>query len=206
MAGRPRKGENNLDVDRIVQAAWRLVDREGVEALSTRALAGELNVKGPALYWHVKNKQQLLSLMLEQALGDTIVASPANLPWSEWLKTVGLQQRKTLLAHRDSGLIASRAPPTDRLRDEIFPHAIEPLMEAGFSRKEAAAVFGSLASLVLGTVIYEQHPATRAFLMSYHDPDEGFEFALDAYVTGLQAKLAGKHRQTRKATSSMPTG
>jgi TetR/AcrR family transcriptional regulator, tetracycline repressor protein len=192
MAGRPKKGESNLDVGRIVQAAWRLVDREGVEALSTRALAAELNVKGPALYWHVRNKQQLLSLMLESALGDTIVATPANAPWWEWLQLVGREQRRTLLAHRDSGLIASRAPPTDRLRDEIFPKAMSPLMAAGFSKNEAAAAFGSMASLVLGTVIYEQDPATRAFLLSFNDPDESFDFALDAYVTGLRSKLADK--------------
>jgi TetR/AcrR family transcriptional regulator, tetracycline repressor protein len=192
MAGRPKKGENNLDLDRIVKAAWELVDREGIEALSTRALAADLNVKGPALYWHVKNKQQLLSLMLEHALGDTIVATPANAPWWQWLQIVGREQRKTLLAHRDSGLIASRAPPTDRLRDEIFPQAMRPLMDAGFSRNEAAAAFGSMASLVLGTVIYEQDPATRAFLLSFNDPDEAFEFGLDAYVTGLRARLAEK--------------
>jgi TetR/AcrR family tetracycline transcriptional repressor len=110
MAGRPRKGESNLDVDRIVKAAWTLVDRDGINALSTRALAAELNVQGPALYWHVKNKRELLSLMLEHALDKTIMASPANLPWHEWLRAVGRQQRATLLGHRDSGLIVSQAP------------------------------------------------------------------------------------------------
>jgi TetR/AcrR family tetracycline transcriptional repressor len=192
MAGRPKKGDHGLDLDRIVDAAWALVDREGVDALSTRSLASDLNVKGPALYWHVRNKQQLLSLMVERALGKTIVPTSPDVPWWEWMRTIGREQRRTFLAHRDSGIIASLAPPTDRLRDEIFPEAIKPLMDAGFTRSEAASAFGGLASFVLGAVIYEQHPETRNFLLAYHDPDVAFEFALDAYVRGLRERLEAK--------------
>ena len=188
MAGRPKKGENNLDVGRIVEAAWRLVDRVGVEGLSTRALAAELAVKGPALYWHVRNKQQLLSLMIEHALAGSIAKVPPDLPWWEWLRAIGRDQRNTLLAHRDSGRIATAAPPTERLQNEIFVQAIEPLVQAGLPRRQASAAFGGLAGFVLGIVIYEQSEETRKFLLAYHDPDEAFEFALDAYVTGLKAR------------------
>jgi len=191
MAGRPKKGENNLDVGRIVEAAWRLVDRVGLEGLSTRALAAELDVKGPALYWHVRSKQQLLSLMIEHALAGSIAKVPPDLPWWEWIRAVGCDQRRTLLAHRDSGRIASNAPPTERLQNEIFIKAIEPLVKAGVPRQQASAAFGGLAGFVLGIVIYEQSEATRSFLLAHHDPDEAFDFALDAYVTGLRAK-AGK--------------
>ena len=188
MAGRPKKGENNLDIGRIVEAAWRLVDRVGVEGLSTRALAAELDVKGPALYWHVRSKQQLLSLMIEQALAGSIAKAPADVPWWEWLRIIARDQRGTLLAHRDSGRIASIAPPTERLQTEIFSQAIEPMIKAGVARKEASAAFGGIAGFVLGVVIYEQNEETRKFLLAYHDPDEAFEFALDAYLSGLRAK------------------
>jgi TetR/AcrR family tetracycline transcriptional repressor len=188
MAGRPKSNETNLDIERIVSAAWTLVDREGLSALSTRTLAAELGVKGPALYWHVRNKQHLLSLMVEHALRDSIGKPPAELPWWEWLKLIGHAQRHTFLARRDSGMIAAQAPPTERLRDEIFPQAMSPLLDAGFSRAEAAGAIGGLAGLVLGTVIYEQNPDTREFLLSFHDPQDAFEFVLDAYVSGLRMK------------------
>jgi AcrR family transcriptional regulator len=201
MAGRPKKGDTNLDIERIVKAAWRLVDRDGLDALSTRSLAAELDVKGPALYWHVRSKQHLFSLMVEDALAGSIERVPPDLPWWEWLREVGLEQRRTFLAHRDSGRIVSGAPPGERLQTEIFTRAMEPLLDAGFSRSDAGASFGGIASLVLGTVIYEQDPATHEFLRSYHEPDRGFAFVLDAYVTGLRAKAPAAKAPTAKAAA-----
>ena len=188
MARRQRRDRPTLDVERIVKAAWALVDADGVAALSTRSLAAALGVQGPALYWHVRNKRELLSLMLEHVLGDAISSAPPGLAWPDWLRFAGAAQRQALLAHRDAGLIASTAPPTPRLRDEVFPQIMAPLLAAGISDQRASSAAGALASLVLGWVIYEQRPEARDFVLSFHDPDEGFDYALDALVRGIDAK------------------
>jgi TetR/AcrR family tetracycline transcriptional repressor len=187
--GRPRKGEGALDLERIVQAAWALVDRSGMAALSTRALAAALHVQGPALYWHVHNKDELLGLMMEHLLQHSVTDAPSNLAWAEWLTYVGRRQRALLLSHRDSGLIASLARPTERLRKEVFPQLMEPLLAAGFLPRHASGALGGLAALVLGWVIYEQRPETREFVESFHDPDEGFEFALLSFVAGVREEV-----------------
>ncbi|MGX7895942.1 TetR family transcriptional regulator [Tsuneonella sp. HG222] len=119
VVGGPRKGEG-LSLDRIVEESWRLVDRDGIDGLSTRKLAAALVVMGPALYWHVRNKRHLMSLMIEQALFDTMWPEPKAVRWWEWLQSVGCQQRASLLSHRDIGMIASRTAPTEKLRDETF--------------------------------------------------------------------------------------
>src|SRR5262245_16629220 len=58
-----RKSTNGTDpgLDRhaIVATALRLMDKHGVEWLSTRKLASELGVSAPALYWHFPNKDAL---------------------------------------------------------------------------------------------------------------------------------------------------
>jgi len=184
-AGRPRKGEGALDLERIVQAAWRLVDRSGMAALYTRTLAAALHVQGPALYWHVRGKDELLSLMMENLLQHSLSDAPSNLAWPEWLRYVAKRQRELLLSHRDSGLIASLASPTERLRTEVFPQIMGPLLEAGFKPQQASAAVGGLAALVLGWVIYEQRPETREFVEAFHNTDEGFEFALACFVEGV---------------------
>ena len=184
--GRPRKGEGGIDLERIVQAAWALVDRSGVAALSTRALAAALHVQGPALYWHVHGKDELLSLMVEHLLRDSLSNPPQGLGWPEWLAYVAKRQRELLLARRDSGLIASLAPPTERLRKEVFPGIMAPLLAAGMRPQHASAAVGGLAGLVLGWVIYEQRPETREFVEAFHDVDEGFEFALSSFVEGVR--------------------
>lgn len=186
--GRPRKGESGIDLERIVRAAWALVDHSGMAALSTRTLAAALHVQGPALYWHVHGKDELLSLMVEHLLRDSLSDAPSNLGWAEWLEYVARRQRELLLSHRDSGLIASLAPPTERLRKEIFPGIMQPLLAAGFRAQQASAAVGGLAALVLGWVIYEQRPETRAFVEAFHNIDEGFEFALSSFVEGVRSR------------------
>lgn len=187
-AGRPRKDENNLDVDRIVEAAWAVVDREGLAALSTRKVAAELGVKSPALYWHLKSKQELLSLMLERAIRESMRSPPPDLPWWEWLRAYAREQRRMLLQHRDSGQIASIAPPTEYLRTQLMPQAMAPMLDAGLSREEAVAAVGSLASFVLGSIIYEQNESTRKFALSFIALEESFERGLDCFIRGLKER------------------
>jgi TetR/AcrR family transcriptional regulator, tetracycline repressor protein len=186
--GRPKKGAGVIDLEKIVTTAWTVVDRHGMAALSTRALAAALNVKSPALYWYVHSKDELLSLMMEQLLQNSLDDAPPNLAWSDWLKYVGRRQRELLLSHRDGGLIASLAAPTERLRTQIFPRIMEPLLAAGFRPLQASAAAGGLAALVLGWVIYEQRPATREFVETFHTPSEAFELALENLVRGIAAR------------------
>jgi TetR/AcrR family tetracycline transcriptional repressor len=158
MTVRSRKDGPILDLRRIVAAAWALVEEQGVRSLSTRTLAAALDVKGPALYWHVRNKQALLSLMLEHVLQDSISAPPPDLTWPDWLRFVGTAQRAALLAHRDSALIASSAPPTERMRNELFPQMMAPLRAAGMTDIQASGAAGAVVGLVLGWTVYEQRP------------------------------------------------
>ena len=189
-AGRPPKGEAALDVARIVEAAWALVDEVGLAGLSTRTLAAALQVKSPALYWHVRNKEELFGLMMEHLLLDTLVGASSAFDWKAWLKEVVRRQRHLLLSHRDSGLIASLAPPSERLRSQVFDQMVAPLLEGGVSPTVASAAAGGMASFVLGWVIYEQRSETRAFMETYHDPDTAFELLLEAFVNGIAETAA----------------
>jgi TetR/AcrR family tetracycline transcriptional repressor len=190
-AGRPR-GDTGVDLRRIVEQAWALVDEDGMAGLSTRTLAARLHVKSPALYWHVRSKDELLSLMVEHLLQDSLAEIPDGLAWPDWLTQVARRQRALLLAHRDSGLIASLAPPTERMQAELFPRIMAPLLAGGLSSALASAAAGALAALVLGWVVYEQRAETREFMQAFHRPDEGFALALEAFVRGVAA--AGREK------------
>jgi len=49
-----------LTRERLVEAALRLVNEEGLDGLSMRALADKLDVKAASLYWHVRDRSELL--------------------------------------------------------------------------------------------------------------------------------------------------
>lgn len=184
-AGRPAKGTSRISLRHIVEAGWKVVDRDGLSGLSTRALAAELNVKSPALYWHVRNKEDLLSHMIEHLLRDSLADAPEAEDWKHWLRHVARRQRELLLRHRDSGQLASIAPPTETMRTELFPNIMAPLLAAGIPSEEASAAAGAVAGLVLGWVLYEQRTETRRFVETFHNPDTGFEFAITSLIMGI---------------------
>ena len=67
----PRTGRKSqvgprLDRSQIVQAALDLLDAVGFDGLTMRSLAKKLGVKAASLYWHVHDKQDLLSLLADE--------------------------------------------------------------------------------------------------------------------------------------------
>jgi TetR/AcrR family transcriptional regulator, tetracycline repressor protein len=187
--GRPKKEDAFLASGVIVDAAWALVERDGVDALTTRTLAAMLNVKSPALYWHVPSMTALHSLMVERMLTESIRNPMPNEAWQVWLHDVGTAQRRNFLSHRDSGRIIALAPPTEITRNEVMPMLMAPLVEAGFAAEDAVAAAGAFASFILGWVIYEQSAEASSYIASLVDVATAFEFGLTALISGLQQRL-----------------
>jgi AcrR family transcriptional regulator len=63
-----------LSRERIVAAAIAILDRDGEEALTFRALAAHLATGAGALYWHVADKQALLSAATDRAIAEALSA------------------------------------------------------------------------------------------------------------------------------------
>src|SRR5260370_18984633 len=96
-----------LDRAQVVNAAIELLDEVGLDGLTLRRLAEELGVQAPALYWHFKNKQELLDQMVV-----TISATEAPVrmpehgePWDDWLAQRARDIRRALNSHRDGAML-----------------------------------------------------------------------------------------------------
>jgi AcrR family transcriptional regulator len=100
-----------LTLDRIVSTAIDLVDREGLDALSMRRLGTELNAGATTLYWHVKNKDELLDLALDQVFAEVEAPDP-SLPWREQLRELAHGLRRLLLRHRNLIMVIASRPTT----------------------------------------------------------------------------------------------
>ncbi|WP_017596628.1 TetR/AcrR family transcriptional regulator [Nocardiopsis potens] len=67
-AERPRAG--GLSRDRIVRAAVRIADSEGLDTMSMRHVAQALGVQVMSLYHHIDGKDELIDLMVEAVFGE----------------------------------------------------------------------------------------------------------------------------------------
>lgn len=73
-----------LTRETVLRGALALLDDIGIDALSTRRLAQHLGVQSPTLYWHFKNKAELLKAMAETIMLDHREEVPADIPWQAW--------------------------------------------------------------------------------------------------------------------------
>jgi AcrR family transcriptional regulator len=89
-----------LTIDAIAAAGLRVVDDEGLDAMTMRRVAQELGTGAASLYAYVDNKDRLLELVVDRALSE-LDPPAADGPWQEQLKA-GLRDLRTLFSrHRD---------------------------------------------------------------------------------------------------------
>lgn len=169
----------------VIEVALSLLDEHGLAELQMRAVASRLNVQASALYWHVRNKGELLSLMSWHFYEGALNAVPSGLPWREWLRAYGMAFRSSLLSHRDSAQLCAIARPLHEDAKAAADRFIKPLMAGGLSRHLALSYHSSVVSLVLGWCIYQQSEALHDYLARMIGFDESFTTGLNALVAGF---------------------
>ncbi len=206
---------HRLEPDFVVRAALEVLDESGLDSLSIRAIAERLGVRGPALYWHFRNKQALLDEMAEAMLAER--ASELEPPtggesWWDWLAQTATWLRRALLSHRDGARVfAGTTLPSERTFLRMLDMVVAVLHEAGFAWGDALRAAMSIYVYVEGWTIEEQSmPPPEAFAPPEEFPDAAelpalgaafAEFELDAdrgFEHGLRLILAGLR-------SSLPT-
>ncbi len=143
----------------IVRAGLALLNEIGLEQLTLRRLAVELNIQAPTLYWHFKSKEELIDAMATLILAEgASKLIPAKRPadWRIWVSTFGRGLRKVLLRYRDGARVVAGS----RLTDTNYMGATEVignyLIEAGFSTREAVVLLSTVYTFTVSFVIEEQ--------------------------------------------------
>ena len=138
-----------LSRDRILAAAVALADERGVEALSMRKLAHELEVVPMALYKHVVNKDELLDGMVDVVVGE--IDPPASgAHWKRAIRQRVLSARGALRRHPwASKVIESRTSPTPAVL-EYMDAMIGILRAGGFSIDLTHHAMHAMGSRMLG--------------------------------------------------------
>lgn len=203
---------------RTVRAALRLVDEQGLTALTMRALATELKVSPMALYNHVRDKEELLDLMLDLMLGE-VDCSAVEGDWVTQLRALASNFHQALSAHRNLVQVYSSRVKIGPNGLRVIERAIGLLLQAGFPPHEAAPACLTIFTYIVGrhqmggimpfsgaaaqkdTDYYlalspEQIPGiltVAAHLGGVHKPGL-FEYGLETLLCGLKTKLAAVNR------------
>lgn len=197
--------KGNLDRATIVQTALALLDDVGIDGLSTRRLAAELGIKSASLYWHFKNKNELLNEMsgalFEIALRLPNVDGP-DFDWAEWLAEGARAIRQTALSRRDGAQVMARPRPKTPTRIS-FEDNVKAVMRSGLTDMEARLTLQTLRRYAIGAALQEQSTPTGAAAAGIVVAgEEGFEFGLQTFLDGLKARIAKRDKPGRSIRKS----
>ena len=147
-----------LTRERVVAEALAVIAHDGVQALTMRRLAARLGVVPGALYHHVRNKERLHDLVLDNVLAEVDFNIDPSLGWTAQLKLLAHRLRTVLEDHPGvAGILKTRDPlgPHSLALAEAF---LSPLQTAGFGDREAGLAFFLLLDYTIGFAV--SSPAT----------------------------------------------
>lgn len=153
-----------LTTDEIVAVALQVLERDGLDGVSFRKIASELEVSAPTLLWHVDNKRRLLDLMAEELMAQAYADQPAaplpDEPWDLWLERHIRSMYTTLISHRDAPRVAAGNRPTAASLPGIEA-ALTTLIDAGFEPGEAFETILAIGAYTVGCAVEWQAEAAR---------------------------------------------
>lgn len=97
-----RDGESRsagLSREAIVAAAIEIADEEGLEAVSIRRIATKLDARPMSLYSHIETKNDLVDLMVDEVMGESLLPGPVPDEWREALRQIAQRTRAAARAH-----------------------------------------------------------------------------------------------------------
>lgn len=124
----------------VLDVALAIADAEGIEAVGIRRLAQHFGVTPMALYWHVKNKDELLAAMGDQVLSRLELPSPDSLPWDQHYRLLLTTVLEALRAHPGSVQLAGMRILHSEPGRNITERALALLRGAGLSVQASADI------------------------------------------------------------------
>lgn len=191
----------------LIETGLRLLDEVGLDGLTVRRLATELGVQSPALYWHIKTKQELLDGMADAIIQGAGMGPPRDgESWPEWLRRRARGYRRSLLAHRDGARVVASARRMPGALGE-FEGELAAMVALGFTPVLALRTITALGNYLNGYVLQEQAsvpagdpdagdllaamPTLAAALRAGGNPmaEAAFEHGLTLLIAGTEAQL-----------------
>jgi AcrR family transcriptional regulator len=211
---RPNRADETRD--RIVAAALALIDAEGLEALSLRRLAADLEIRSPTLYHYFDSKTELLDAVAGLIIGeiwDSVDEALAEVPAGDWEHVLRgyVSGAVTALARhpRAVGFLALR-PVSNPRTLAGYEAMLTRLTACGWPLEFAWQAFLAAENLVLAAALEAGAPrfapaaealdgrplVAQVAATTIDQPrlDEGSSVGLNALIAGLGVKM--RHLET----------
>jgi AcrR family transcriptional regulator len=171
---RSRRGPRpELTADAIVEAAIRVADAEGIEAVSMARVAKELGFTTMSLYRHVVSKEELLQLMYNSSATGAEHMILEGDGWRARLRSWAVFQRDLLDVHPWITEMPWAAPPLAPNSMHFLERGLEALEDTGLREADKLSVLGMISFYTLSEArtANEAARAVKKAMESGQSPD-----------------------------------
>lgn len=148
---RPGRSRERTSAEELVATAVRIIDADGLDALTVRRLASELGVAAMTVYSYIRSKDELLDIVVDGVAGD-IALPPGEGDWRARAQALAHSLRTTLLAHPEGARLISERPIQSPNAFRIFDAGLGIFRDAGFPDEQAADAYFAFGNYVMGSV------------------------------------------------------
>mgnify|MGYP002713242114 CR=1 FL=1 len=209
------KGKEPLSQQRILRAAVKYADKQGIESLNMRQLAGLLDAGAMSLYHYFPSKDQLLDAMVEFVAGKIYHPKPEQ-PWREAITSISVSAHQMMMKHEwVCSIWSKRSLGPNKLA--FMESILRVLREGGFSVADSRDAYHAITVHIEGFALQaagfpikpkDVQSAAAGFLDAVEDPDsipyfmelvqylteqpgspDQFGMMLDMILDGFEARL-----------------
>lgn len=165
----------------IVEAALAVADRQGLDAVSMRRVAEELDTGASALYVYIRSRDDLLEAMFDEAMASVAEAELPAGDWRERLTRLLLEAIAAASGHGGLARVALTTVPEGPNAVAVTARVRELLAEGGLPAATVPAALDLLALFVTGAAL-DRVPAG-----ALEQRRERLRWEIDVIVSGLVA-------------------
>lgn len=167
-----------LTRESIAAAALEIADKEGFEAVSMRRVARELKAGTMSLYYYVKTKDDLMAVMDDALMGESLVPT---LPkgWKRAMLEIAKRTHATFIRHPWALASMLKAPPGINAMRHM-EQCLEALAETSMTKAQKITLLTMVDDFVFGHALRE----------AADDANIDFEFAAAQLATGAFPRTA----------------
>ncbi|MGQ0697069.1 MAG: TetR/AcrR family transcriptional regulator [Panacagrimonas sp.] len=144
--------------DRAARAALGVIDVHGLDALSLELVAQRMGVKAPSLYYHFKDKAELLSEIARLILVDVQAPDPKGADWKQALISLSLATRRSILQHPNAAPLLLHFFPRHLLL-AAYDHWIAP---CSLPTDQHMVLIEGLEKITMGSALFEASCRSRS--------------------------------------------
>jgi AcrR family transcriptional regulator len=189
--------QQGLTRERLVGAALDLIGEEGLDGLSMRALADRLEVKAASLYWHVRDRRELLELLAESIL-ETVRPARDRSGWRKSVLDAATALSQRVAAQKDANRILLEVPDS-LAASATYTELKNQLQSAGLQPAEASEIALMVIVDVIASPVPGKEPADEAGSIATIAIDSGSRGVLVRPGSNMQGLIRTAHDRASAA-------